>query len=89
MNKHTKILAIILLGLFIAYNLFGLNGLTVIFWAIALCVGYGLLLASMRIWQKRKMAPRKRYERCANMRAIKTMQRYDKELFDDKRINIY
>ena len=35
------------------------------------------------------MAPRKRYERCANMRAIKTMQRYDKELFDDKRINIY
>ena len=55
MNKHTKILAVILLGLFIAYNLFGLNGLTVIFWAIALCVGYGLLLASMRIWQKRKI----------------------------------
>ena len=55
MNKHTKILAIILLGLFIAYNLFDLNGLTVIFWAIALCVGYGLLLASMKIWQKRKI----------------------------------
>ena len=55
MNKHTIILAVILLGLFIAYNLFGLNGLTVIFWAIALCVGYGLLLASMRIWQKRKI----------------------------------
>jgi hypothetical protein len=55
MNKHTKILAVILLSLFIAYNLFGLNGLTVIFWAIALCVGYGLLLASMRIWQKRKI----------------------------------
>ena len=55
MNKHTKILAVILLGLFIAYSLFGLNGLTVIFWAIALCVGYGLLLASMRIWQKRKI----------------------------------
>ena len=55
MNKHTKILAVILLGLFIAYNLFGLNGFTVIFWAIALCVGYGLLLASMRIWQKRKI----------------------------------
>ena len=55
MNKHTKILAVILLGLFIAYNLFGLNGLTVIFWAIALCIGYGLLLASMRIWQKRKI----------------------------------
>ena len=55
MNKHTKILAVILLGLFIAYNLFGLNGLTVIFWAIALCVGYGLLLASVRIWQKRKI----------------------------------
>ena len=55
MNKHTKILAVILLGLFIAYNLFGLNGFTVIFWAIALCVGYGLLLTSMRIWQKRKI----------------------------------
>ena len=55
MNKHTKILAIILLGLFIAYNLFDLNGITVIFWAIALYVGYGLLLASMRIWQKRKI----------------------------------
>ena len=55
MNKHTKILAVILLGLFIAYNLFGLNKLTVIFWAIALCVGYALLLASMRIWQKRKI----------------------------------
>ena len=55
MNKYTKILAAILLCLFIAYNLFGLNGLTVIFWAIALCVGYGLLLASMRIWQKRKI----------------------------------
>ena len=55
MNKHTKILAVILLGLFIAYNLFDLNGITVIFWAIALYVGYGLLLASMRIWQKRKI----------------------------------
>ena len=55
MNKHTKILAVILLGLFVAYYLFGLNVLTVIFWAIALCVGYGLLLASMRIWQKRKI----------------------------------
>jgi hypothetical protein len=55
MNKHTKILAVILLGLFIAYNLFDLNGITVIFWAIALYVGYGLLLASMRIWQKRKV----------------------------------
>ena len=52
MNKHTKILAVILLSLFIAYNLFGLSGLTVIFWAIALCVGYGLLSVSMRIWQK-------------------------------------
>ena len=50
-----KFLAILVLCLFIAYNLFGLNGLTVIFWAIALCVGYGLLLASMRIWQKRKI----------------------------------
>ncbi len=55
MNKHIKILAVILLSLFIAYSLFGLNGLTVIFWALALCVGYGLLLASMRIWQKRKI----------------------------------
>ena len=55
MNKHTKILAVILLGLFIAYNLFDLNGITVIFWAIALYVGYGLLFASMRIWQKRKI----------------------------------
>ena len=55
MNKHTKILAVILLSLFIAYNLFGLNGLTVIFWAIALCIGYGLLLTSVRIWQKRKV----------------------------------
>ena len=55
MNKHTKILAVILLGLFIAYNLFDLNGITVIFWAIALCVGCGLLLASMKIWQKRKI----------------------------------
>ena len=55
MNKHTKILAAILLCLFIAYSLFGLNGLTVIFWAIALSVGYGLLLASMRIWQKREI----------------------------------
>ena len=45
----------ILLGLFIAYNLFDLNGITVIFWAIALYVGYGLLFASMRIWQKRKI----------------------------------
>jgi len=53
MNKHTKILAAILLGLFITYNLFGLNKLAVIFWAIALCIGYGLLLASMKIWQKR------------------------------------
>ena len=55
MNKHTKILAVISLGLFIAYNLFDLNGITVIFLAIALYVGYGLLLASMRIWQKRKI----------------------------------
>ena len=55
MNKHTKILTVILLGLFIVYNLFDLKGLTVIFWAIALCVGYALLLASMRIWQKRKI----------------------------------
>ncbi len=55
MNKHIKILAVILLSLFIAYSLFGLNELTVIFWTIALCVGYGLLLASMRIWQKRKI----------------------------------
>ena len=53
MNKHTKILAAILLGLFITYNLFGLNKLAVIFCAIALCIGYGLLLASMKIWQKR------------------------------------
>jgi hypothetical protein len=50
-----KLLGILVLGLFIAYNLFDLNGMTVIFWAIALCVGYGLLLASMRIWQKRKI----------------------------------
>ena len=50
-----KFLAILVLGLFIAYSLFGLNKLTVVFWAIALCVGYGLLLASMRIWQKRKI----------------------------------
>ena len=50
-----KFLAILVLGLFIAYNLFDLNGLTVIFWAIALYAGYGLLLASMRIWQKRKI----------------------------------
>ncbi|MBO6491710.1 MAG: hypothetical protein HVK27_00085 [Pelagibacteraceae bacterium] len=55
MNKHTKILAVILLGLFIAYNLFDLNGITVIFWAIALYVGYRLLLASIRMWQKRKI----------------------------------
>jgi len=55
MNKHAKILAVILLGLFIAYNLFDLNGLTVIFWAIALYVGYSLLLASTRMWQKRKV----------------------------------
>jgi O-antigen/teichoic acid export membrane protein len=61
MNKYTKILAVILLGLFIAYNLFDLNGITVIFWAIALYVGYGLLLASMRIWQKRKI--RKYYKK--------------------------
>ena len=44
-----------LLVLFIAYNLFDLNGLTVIFWAIALYVGCGLLLANTRIWQKRKI----------------------------------
>lgn len=50
-----KFLAILVLGLFIVYNLFDLNGLTVIFWAIALYVGYGLLLASMRILQKRKI----------------------------------
>ena len=55
MNKHIKILAVILLSLFIAYSLFGLNGFTVIFWTIALYVGYGLLLTSMRIWQKRKI----------------------------------
>jgi len=55
MNKHIKILVVILLSLFIAYSLFGLNALTVIFWTIALCVGYGLLLTSMRIWQKRKI----------------------------------
>ena len=55
MSKHTKILAAILLCLFIAYNLFGLNGFTVIFWAIVLYVGYGLLIVSMRIWQKRKI----------------------------------
>ena len=53
MNKHIKILTVVLLGLLIAYNLFGLNELTVIFLTIALCVGYGLLLTSMRIWQKR------------------------------------
>ena len=50
-----KLLGILVLGLFIAYNLFGLNKLTVIFWAIALCVGYALLFTSMRIWQKRKI----------------------------------
>ena len=55
MNKHTKILAAILLCLFIAYSLFGLNRLTVIFWATALCVGYGLLLTTIRKWQKRKI----------------------------------
>ena len=55
MSRHTKILAIVLLSLFIAYSLFDLNKLTAIFWAIALCVGYGLLLASMRMWQKRKI----------------------------------
>jgi len=55
MNKHIKILAAILLGLFIACSLFDLNGLTVIFWGIALYVGYNLLLASTRIWQKRKI----------------------------------
>ena len=55
MNKYTKIFAVILLSLFVAYYLFGLNGSTVIFWAMPLCVGYGLLLAGMRIWQKRKI----------------------------------
>jgi hypothetical protein len=55
MNKHTKILAAILLCLFIAYSLFDLNGLAVIFWAIALCVGYGFLSTGKRIWQKRKI----------------------------------
>jgi hypothetical protein len=50
-----KFLAILILGSFITYKLFGLNELTVIFWAIALYVGYSLLLASMRIWQKRKI----------------------------------
>ena len=55
MNKHIKILALILLGFVIVYNLFGLNGSTVIFWTIALYVGYGLLLASMRKWKKRKI----------------------------------
>ena len=55
MNKHIKILVVILLSLFIAYSLFGLNALTLIFWTIAFYVGYGLLLTSMRIWQKRKI----------------------------------
>jgi hypothetical protein len=50
-----KLLWIVVLGSFITYNLFDLNGLTVIFLAIALYVGYGLLLASTRIWQKRKV----------------------------------
>ena len=50
-----KFLAILVLGLFIAYNLFGLNKLTVVFSIIALCAGYGLLLVSMRKWQKRKI----------------------------------
>jgi len=54
-NFMKKFLVILVLGLFIAYYLFGLNGLAVIFWAIALCVGYGLLLAGMRIWQKREI----------------------------------
>ncbi len=55
MNRHAKILGVILLSLLIAYSLFGLNKPTVIFWAIALCVGYGLLFTSMKIWQKRKI----------------------------------
>ena len=46
------------------------------------------ILTHPEIWQKKPMAPRKRYERCANIRSIRTMQRYDKELSDDKRINI-
>ena len=50
-----KFLAILILGSFITYKLFGLNELTVIFLAIALYIGYSLLLASIRIWQKRKI----------------------------------
>ena len=57
-------MAVILLGLFIAYNLFGSNGLTVIFWAIALCVGYGLLLASYENMAKKgnKKIPTKKHK---------------------------
>ena len=55
MNRHAKILGVILLSLLIAYSLFGLNKPTVIFWAIALCVGYGFLSTGKRIWQKRKI----------------------------------
>jgi|TARA_B100001964_G_scaffold243757_1_gene322747 hypothetical protein len=55
MNRHAKILGVILLSLLIAYSLFGLNKPTVIFWAIALCVGYGLLFVSVRKWRKRKI----------------------------------
>ena len=50
-----KFLAILVLGLFIAYYLFGLNELAVIFWAIAFCAGYVSLSASIRIWQKREI----------------------------------
>jgi len=50
-----KLLGILVLGLFIAYSLFGLNKLTVVFSIIALCAGSALLLASMRKWQKRKI----------------------------------
>ena len=55
-NKFMKkFLAILVLGLFIAYYLFGLNELAVIFWAIAFCAGYVSLSASIRIWQKREI----------------------------------
>jgi len=49
-----KAILILGLGLFIVYNQFDLNRLTVIFWIIALCIGYGLLLANMRIWLANK-----------------------------------
>ena len=55
MNKHIKILLVILLSLFIAYSLFGLNALTLIFWAGVLYVGYALLLLGMRIEREREL----------------------------------